>query len=114
MNMEEKIAMYQEKKQFIENLNEVFRIEPGCPTVEGVSYEVYQKHLDETLFPGITDYREWVVVHYIGGGKAPRIVSGNSNIANFVVIGGMLQGGCYEQVQFYEEQLKAGYERVDL
>ena len=114
MNMQEKIMMYQEKKQFIENLNEVFRIEPGCPTVEGVSYEVYQKKLDEALFPGITDYREWVIVHYIGGGKAPKLVNGNSNIANFIVIGSMLQGGCYDQVSLYSEQFTTGYERVDL
>lgn len=113
MTEQEKFGMYTEKKKFIENLNEVFRIEPGCPSVEGVSYEVYQKELNG-IFEGITDYREWVIVHYVGGGRAPKIVTGNSNIANFVVIGSMLQGGCYEQVRMYEEQLETGYERIEV
>lgn len=107
------LEMYQEKKKFIENLNEVFSIEPGCASIEGVSYEVYQKKLTGT-FEGITDYREWVIVHYTGGGRAPRITTGNSNIANFVVVGSMLHGGCYEQVRMYEEQLADGYERLEL
>jgi hypothetical protein len=105
--------MYQEKKKFIENLNEVFNVEPGCASVEGVSYEVYQKELTG-IFEGITDYREWVIVHYTGGGKAPKITTGNSNAANFIVVGSMLHGGCYEQVQMYNEQTAAGYERLEL
>ena len=107
------LEMYAEKKKFIENLNEVFSIEPGCAAVAGVSYEVYQKELTG-IFEGITDYREWVIVHYTGGGKAPRITTGNSNIANFVVVGSMLQGGCYEQVRLYEEQLETGYQRIEV
>lgn len=107
------MEMYKEKKQFIENLNEVFRVEPGCAAVEGVSYEVYQRELTGT-FEGITDYREWVVVHYSGGGKAMKIVTGNSNIVNFVVIGSMLHGGCYDQVQEYRDQESCGYKRTDL
>ena len=112
MTMEEKLEMFKEKKQFIENLNEVFQIEPGCPTVEGIRYEVYQKTLDEVLFPGITDFREWIIVHYVGGGWAPKLVSGNSNIANFRMVGSMLQGGCYEEVQMYKELAEHGYSMV--
>lgn len=107
------LEMYLEKKQFIENLNEVFRIEPGCASVEGISYEVYQKELTG-VFEGITDYREWVIIHYTGGGKAPKITTGNSNAANFIVVGSMLHGGCYEQVSMYQEQEDLGYKRVDL
>ena len=110
MTWEEKLEMYKEKKKFIENLNEVFSIEPGCASVEGVSYEVYTKHFSDRL----SETREWVIVHYYGGGKAMKIVSGNSNAANFTVIGGMLQGGCYEQVRMYEEQSDLGFEKVDL
>ena len=110
MTLEEKLKMYQDKKSFIENLNEVFRIEPGCPSVEGVSYEVYTKQFSDRL----SETREWVIVHYTGGGKAMKLVSGNSNIANFVVIGSMLQGGCYEQVRMYQEQEELGYQRVEL
>ena len=113
MTTVERIEMYKEKKQFIENLNEVFCIEPGCASVEGASYEVYQKDLTG-MFEGITEYREWVVVHYHGGGKAMKLVSGNSNAANMVVIASMLQGGSYDQVQMYEDQEKDGYKRVEL
>ena len=60
------------------------------------------------------DIREWVIVYYVGGGKAMTIVSGNSNSANFVVIGSMLRGGCYEQVRLYYEQADYGYEKVKL
>lgn len=114
MTMEEKIEMYSEKKKFIENLNDMFQMEPKCQSVEGVTYEVYSKLLDEVLFPGVTDFREWVIVHFTGGGKSVRIVSGNSNIANFKVIGGMLTGGYYSEVQTYQEQTSKGYEKVEL
>ena len=76
-------------------------------------YEVYQKELTG-VFEGITDYKEWVIIHYTGGGKAPKITTGNSNAANFIVVGSMLHGGCYEQVSMYQEQEDLGYKRVDL
>ena len=110
MTAEEKLKMYREKKQFIENLGFAFQVRPGCASVEGVGYEVYTKQFSDR----ISETREWVIVYYVGGGKAMKIVSGNSNAANFVVIGSMLQGGCYEQVRMYEEQFANGYERVDL
>lgn len=114
MTMEEKIEMCKEKKKFVENINDMFQVEPRCPSVDGVSYEVYSKTIDEVLFPGATDFREWVIVHFTGGGKSVRIVSGNSNIANFKVIGCMLTGGYYSEVQTYQEQVNRGYEKVEL
>ena len=110
MTMEEKIEMYKEKKKFIENINDMFQVEPRCPSVEGVSYEVYTKDYGE----GRVDLREWAIVHFTGGGKSVRIVNGNSNIANFKVIGGMLAGGYYSEVQTYQEQINNGYEMVEL
>ncbi len=110
MTMEEKLEMYKEKKKFIENLNDMFQMEPRCPSVEGVTYEVYTKDYGEDRI----DTREWIIVHFFGGGKSIRVVSGNSNIANFKVIGGMLAGGYYSEVQTYQEQPNNGYERVDL
>ena len=110
MTMEEKLNMYREKKQFIENLGYAFQVKPGCASVEGVDYEVYTKQFSDRL----SETREWVIVHYVGGGSAMKLVSGNSNAANFVVIGSMLQGGCYEQVRMYEEQLTDGYQKVVL
>lgn len=110
MTLEEKLKMYQEKQKFVENISGVFQVAPGCPSVEGVDYEVYTKQFSDRL----SETREWVIVHYTGGGKAMKIVSGNSNAANFVVIGSMLQGGCYEQVRMYQLQEEDGYRRVDL
>lgn len=109
MTLAEKLEMYREKQRFVENISGVFQVAPGCPSVEGVEYEVYQK-----LYIDVMDFREWIIIHYTGGGRAMKIVSGNSNAANFVVIGSMLQGGCYGQVQLYREQEENGYERTEL
>lgn len=110
MTREETLQMYREKKQFIENLGYAFQVRPGCASVEGVDYEVYTKQYSER----ISETREWIIVHYTGGGKAMKIVSGNSNAANFVVIGSMLHGGCYEQVRMYQDQEAEGFERIKL
>ena len=110
MTRQERIELFSAKKRFVENVNEVFQIEPGVPNVAGVSYEVFMKDFGEDR----VDFREWLIVHYVGGGKAPRIASGNSNSANFRVIGTMLNGGCYEDVRTYDQQLANGYTKVEL
>ena len=109
MTLEEKLAMYREKQRFVEAISGVFQTTNHNSSVEGVSYEVYKKQ-----FIDVTDFREWVVVHYTRGGKAMKIVSGNSCVAIFTVVGSMLQGGCYEQVPYYQDQEEQGYLRVEL
>ena len=110
MTFEERLNMYTEKKQFMENLNEVFQMEPRCPSVEGVHYELYTKDYGE----GRIDTREWVIVHFVGGGKSVKIANGNSNIANFKVVGTMLVGGYYAENYTYQKQEEDGYMKVDL
>ena len=110
MTVEDKYMMYLEKKKFMENLNEVFQMDPGCPSVEGVNYELYTKDYGE----GRIDEREWVIVHFVGGGKSVKIVSGNSNIANFKVVGTMLVGGYYAENFTYQKQEEDGYTKVEL
>lgn len=110
MTLTEKLEMYTEKKKFIENLNEAFQMEPRCPSVEGVNYEVYTKDYGEDR----VDTREWAIVHFFGGGKSAKLVTGNSNIANFKVIGGLLVGGYYAENFTYQKQLEDGYSKVDL
>ena len=110
MTVEERYAMYLEKKKFMENLNEVFQMDPGCPSVEGVNYELYTKDYGE----GRIDEREWVIVHFVGGGKSVKVVSGNSNIANFRVVGTMLVGGYYAENYTYQKQIEDGYTKVEL
>ena len=110
MTLAEKTEMYIEKKKFIENLNEVFQMDPGCPTVEGVSYELYSKDYGDDR----VDEREWLIVHFVGGGKSVKVVSGNSNIANFKVVGSMLVGGYYAENYTYQKQIEDGYTKVAL
>ena len=110
MTLDEIIEMYRGKQKFTENVSRVFQVAPGCPSIEGVSYEVYFKDYGE----GRTDFKEWIIVHFTGGGKSVKIVSGNSNIANFKVIGSLLGGGYYAEVRTYQEQLDLGYRRLTL
>lgn len=110
MTLVERLEMYSEKKKFIENLNEVFQMDPGCPSVEGVNYELYTKDYGE----GRVDEREWIIVHFVGGGKSVKIVSGNSNIANFKVVGTMLVGGYYAENYTYQKQEEDGYVKAEL
>ena len=110
MTREEKIKMYQEKQKFIEALSGVFQTTKHNSTVEGITYEVYVKQFSDQL----SEYREYLIVHFYGGGKSPRFISGNSNIANFRVLGTMLDGGYYDEVRTYEALLENGYERVAL
>jgi hypothetical protein len=59
-------------------------------------------------------YVEYVVVNFIGGGKCVRFVSGNSNTANFRVIGGLLEGGYYDEVPDYNSLKERGFTYVIL
>ena len=45
MSLENKLEVYSDKKKFIENINEVFQMEPKCITIEGISYELYVKEI---------------------------------------------------------------------
>ena len=110
MTLAERLEMYKEKARFVENLSGVFQVAPGCPSVVGVGYEVYTKDLSD----GCIDEREWIIVYFAGGGKCVKIVSGNSNIANFRVVGTLLAGGYYSEVRTYKEQVSAGYRKVSL
>ena len=110
MTMEEKMEMYREKNRFIEGLSAVFQTRPKGSSVTKITYEVYTKVIDEEH----TSTREWVIVHFIGGGKSPRFVSGNSNTANFRVLGEMLNGGYYDEVRDYESQEERGYTLLTL
>lgn len=109
MTMEEKLEMYEEKKKFIDNISAVFQASPAGSSVSRIDYELYKK-----LFADIIDFREWLVVHFDGGGRSARLVSCNSNTANFRVLGPMLDGGYYEEMETYKLQEYFGYEKVEL
>ena len=111
MTMEEKIKMYQEKKSFIEGLSKVFEAKPKGSTVEAIAYEVYHKD----IVRGDVTYNhivEFVVVHFFGGAKSAKVVSGNSNIANFRVLGTLVDGGDYGELEYYNSVCNNGYSKL--
>jgi len=111
MTMEEKLEMYKEKKAFIDGLNNVFETRPKGSSVVNINYEVYTKEIarDENIYRSII---EFVVLTFTGGGKSAKVVSGNSNTANFRVIGTMLDGGHYEENMYYKSVLESDYTRI--
>lgn len=110
MTTTEKLAMYKEKRAFIKNLSRAFEFRPAGSTVESIDYEVYSIELAD----GVTQYKEFVIVTFFGGGTSVKTVNGNSNTANFRALGTMLDGGYYSEVDSYETLTKIGYEKVEL
>lgn len=113
MTIAEKIEMYKGKKAFIQDLSKAFEGKNTNSSVESIDYEVYQKEIarDENVYRSIV---EFVIVRFIGGGKSVKVVSGNSNTANFRAIGTMLNGGYYEENDRYDSMFQSGYELVSL
>lgn len=109
MTIEEKLKMYREKRQFIYEVSMTFIKVPGGHSVDGVVYEVFFKESDWGI-----EIAEWVTVQYKGGAEAHKVVSGNSNSANFQVVASMIEGGCYEQNPLYELLELRGFKKLDL
>ena len=113
MTTAEKLAMYANKKAFIETISKAFEKNLSKSSVTSIEYEVY--HRKVTINGEERDhYVEYVVVNYVGGGKCVRFVSGNSNTANFRVIGSLLEGGYYDEVQDYNSLKEKGFSYVIL
>jgi hypothetical protein len=113
MTTTEKIEMYKGKKVFIKNLSKAFEAKPAGSSIDQIDYEVYHKEVtrDDITYQ---HYVEFVVVKFFGGGKSVKVVSGNSNTANFAVIGPMLNGGYYDENPYYDSMLDNGYTLVSL
>lgn len=113
MTTAEKLAMYANKKAFIETVSKAFEKNLSKSSVTSIEYEVYHRKL--TINGEERDYYvEYVVVNFIGGGKCVRFVSGNSNTANFRVIGELLEGGYYDEVPDYNSLKERGFTYVIL
>lgn len=113
MTIAEKLEMYANKKAFIDNVSKAFAKNLSKSSVTSLEYEVY--HRKVTINGEERDhYVEYVVVNFIGGGKCVRFVSGNSNTANFRVIGEMLDGGYYDEIPAYNGLKDKGFEYVIL
>lgn len=113
MTIAEKLEMYANKKAFIDNVSKAFTKNLSKSSVTSLEYEVY--HRKVTINGEERDhYVEYVVVNFIGGGKCVRFVSGNSNTANFRVIGEMLDGGYYDEIPTYNGLKDKGFKYVIL
>ena len=110
MTLEEKLEMYANKKAFIDSLSKSFAQNLSKSSVTSLEYEVYRKEVNADT----TYFAEYVVVNFIGGGKCVRFVNGNSNIANFRVIGEMLDGGYYSEIPDYNSLSERGFRYVIL
>jgi hypothetical protein len=109
MTLEEKIAMWSEKKRFIEAIDGVFQTKPTGSVIEKISYEVYQKEIG-----GIIRYEEWLILDFSGGAMLATQVTGSSNIANLRTIASYISGGYYEEVRTYKSLIETGWEPVAL
>ena len=100
LTVEERMHMYRGKKRFIEHISKVFEDEYLMSNVTKVDYEVYSK-----LSPdgSTTWYTEFAVVTFVGGGKSVRTISGNSNNTNFQEIGKLINGGYYDELDYYNK-----------
>lgn len=110
MTITEKLEMYANKKAFIDNVSKAFAKNLSKSSVTSLEYEVYRKDIDEER----VHFVEYVVVNFIGGGKCVRFVSGNSNTANFRVIGELLDGGYYDEIPTYNGLKDNGFKYVIL
>lgn len=109
MTFEEKVAMWSEKKRFIEALDGVFQTKPTGSLIEKISYEVYQKEIGDEM-----RFKEWLILHFEGGAMLATQVTGNSNIANLRAISTYLDGGYYEEVRTYKSLVEMGWELLGL
>jgi hypothetical protein len=109
MTIAEKIEMYQKKKAFVDDISNVLGMRAHRMGIMQVDYEVYRKT------EGNRDYFvEFVVVVYDGGASAVRCVTGNSNYANYVEIGKLLDGGYYNEIPRYEALTEEGFTKIRL
>lgn len=113
MTITKKLEMYKGKKAFIKDLSKAFEGKSVNSSVERIDYELYHKEVtrDDIAYQ---HYVEFVVVRFFGGGKSVKVVSGNSNTANFRILGPMLDGGYYDENPYYDSMLETGYKLVFL
>jgi hypothetical protein len=113
MTVAEKIEMFKGKKAFIKDISNAFEGKSVNSSVSKIDYEVYHKEVtrDGNVYQ---HYVEFVIVRFYGGGKSVKVVSGNSNTANFRVLGSMLDGGYYEDNMGYDKLSEMGFTKVNL
>lgn len=110
LTIEERMHMYKGKKLFVDNISKVFEIKELNSNVTKVEYEVYTKYVPEV---DAAYYAEFIVVTFTSDAKSVRAVSGTSNNGIFVEIGKLINGGYYEELNYYES-VKSSSTKVEL
>jgi hypothetical protein len=106
LTLEQRMHMYQGKKRFTDHISKVFEDEYLMSNVTKVDYEVYERvsKMDgESIY-----YSEFVVVTFVSGAKSVRNVSSSSNNAIFREVGELIDGGYYDEVEYYEKVKESG------
>lgn len=109
MTFEKRLEMYKNKRAFIKDIALAFNKNTSTHTVRDITYEVWNKTVETNTY-----YEEWIIVHFAGGACSPCRVSGNSNTANFRVIGNLIDGGYYKEEFIYADMIKSGYTKLKM
>lgn len=109
MTIEEKLAMYKRKKAFVDDIGNVLGMRDHRMGIMCVEYEVYRKTDDNRDY-----FVEFVVVTFSGGAESVRCVNGNSNYANYLEIGKLLDGGYYTELPRYKALTEEGFTKIRL
>lgn len=106
LTLEQRMSMYKGKKLFIDSISKVFKIKALNSNVKKVEYEVYSRtsRMDEES----TYYSEFIIVTFTSGAISVRNVSGTSNNGIFVEIGKLINGGYYDEVDYYNKVKESG------
>lgn len=99
LTIEERMYMYKGKKLFVDHVSKAFEDPTLYSNVTKVEYEVYTKYVPEV---DAAYYAEFIVVTFTSDAKSVRTVSGTSNNGIFVEIGKLINGGYYEELDYYE------------
>lgn len=100
---EEAIKEYRSKKEYIKELGKT--IVAYHPSIVDVKLDIF---ID---ISGCK--REYLVVKYKGGAMAVRDCRANSNYANYVELGKLINGGYYSEVDYYNELKDKGYTSIE-
>ncbi len=119
MTTTEKLAMYKEKEQAVNDLSKFFRKSPKYPSVATIEYGVCSKNgevADDTYF------EEWIVLHFVpfsGNYTTPCRVTGKSiteisELINRLVNCSSAELNNYAEIANYMDMLNSDYKFIDL
>ena len=88
-------TQFAKKVKFVEDVSKA--IVPFLDNVYNIEYRIFQ------LMENPSIHKEFLVIHYVGGGKTVRNCTGNSCSAILQEIAKYLDNGYYDEVMFMYE-----------